>query len=286
MVWGPPKCLKSFTVLGAMLHVAKGWEYRDRWVRQGTVVYCAFEGAHGYRKRVEALRRFHKLADDDQVPLHIISGQANLINDHATLVAEIKLDLGADTKPVAVVLDTLNKSLHGSESKDADMGAYIRAAEAIRDAFGCVVIIVHHCGHEGTRPRGHSSLPGADDAQIAVTREGDFVKLEVEHMRDGPEGTVVIGMAQPIDVGLDSNGRTLTSLVIVPSPDSPIGMGKKAAWPGSLQVFRDALAEAILSFPEDYQIEGGPKVRATASGTCGKFFTKSTSPRSHTKANP
>jgi AAA domain/Bifunctional DNA primase/polymerase, N-terminal len=41
VVWGPPKCLKSFTVLGAMLHVAKGWEYRDRWVRQGTVVYCA-----------------------------------------------------------------------------------------------------------------------------------------------------------------------------------------------------------------------------------------------------
>ena len=70
-----------------------------------------------------------------------------------------------------VVLDTLNKSLVGSENKDVDMGAYVRAAEAIRDAFDCVVIIVHHCGYDDTRPRGHSSLPAAVDAQLAVTRE-------------------------------------------------------------------------------------------------------------------
>jgi RecA-family ATPase len=69
-----------------------------------------------------------------------------------------------DVKPAAVVLDTLNKSLFGSENKDVDMGAYVRAAEAIRDIFLCVVIIVHHCGYDETRPRGHSSLPGAVDA--------------------------------------------------------------------------------------------------------------------------
>jgi hypothetical protein len=57
VVWGAPKCFKSFFVLDAMLHVAKGWEYHDRAVQQGTVVYCAFEGGHGYTKRIEALRR-------------------------------------------------------------------------------------------------------------------------------------------------------------------------------------------------------------------------------------
>src|SRR5262249_11715412 len=30
VVWGAPKCFKSFFVLDAMLHVAKGWEYHDR----------------------------------------------------------------------------------------------------------------------------------------------------------------------------------------------------------------------------------------------------------------
>jgi RecA-family ATPase len=82
--------------------------------------------------------------------------------------ASIREQAGA---PAAVVIDTLNRSLAGSESSDEDMAAYIKAADAIRDAFNCAVVIVHHCGHEGTRPRGHSSLMGALDAQVAVTKD-------------------------------------------------------------------------------------------------------------------
>jgi hypothetical protein len=111
---------------------------------------------------------------------------------------------------------------------------------------------------------------------LAVTREGDFVKVEVEHMRDGPEGTIVTGMAKVEEVGVDAYGKVLTSLVITPAPDGPVGgMGRKAAWPDSLKVFRDALAEAILSFPEDYQIEGGPKVHATDLERVRDAFNKS-----------
>jgi hypothetical protein len=219
-------------------------------------------GSHGYKKRVAALRHYYRLADDDPAPLYIISGNANLVADMGVIIRDIQTQLGNVT-PVAVVLDTLNKSLHGSESKDVDMGNYIKAAEAIRNAFGCVVIIVHHCGLDETRPRGHTSLPGAVDAQLAVTRDGDFVTMEVEHMRDGPEGTIVTGMAKVIEVGVDGNGKVMTSLVIVPTDSPTVGARKKAEWPPSLRVFRDALAEAILSFPEDYQIEGGLKVHAT-----------------------
>src|SRR5262249_3639597 len=86
--------------------------------------------------------------------------RAGLIADHATLIADITGQLSGEM-PICVVLDTLNKSLMGSESKDTDMSAYVRAAEAIRDAFKCVVIIVHHCGLDDTRPRGHTALPGA-----------------------------------------------------------------------------------------------------------------------------
>jgi hypothetical protein len=34
-VWGAPKCYKSFWTHDLMLHVAKGWEYHDRFVQQG-----------------------------------------------------------------------------------------------------------------------------------------------------------------------------------------------------------------------------------------------------------
>jgi AAA domain len=254
-VWGKAKCYKSFWTLDVMLHVAMGWEYRDRYVRQGAVVYCAFEGAHGYKKRVEALRRHYSFPADATVPLYVMPGQANLIAEHTVLIADITAQLG-NTRPAAVVLDTLNKSLFGSENKDVDMGAYVRAAEAIRDAFGCVVIIVHHCGYDDTRPRGHSSLPGAVDAQLAVTRIEEIVTVTVEMMRDGPEDTQVVSEAEVIEVGQDQNGKTLTSLVIVPS-DAEAAAREHQGWPRGLAVFHTALKSALAANGETFQPEAG-----------------------------
>ena len=251
-IWGPPKCFKSFVTLDMMFHVASKREYRDRCVRGGAVVYCAFEGAHGYKKRIEAIRRHYGLEGDLDVPLYIMPGQANLIAEHKLLIRDIQGQLG-DVKPAAVVLDTLNKSLHGSESKDVDMGAYVKASEAIRDAFGCVVIIVHHCGLDETRPRGHTSLPGAVDAQLAVVREGNTVTMTVEMMRDGPEETVVASMVEVMEVGEDESGKTLTSLVVKPS-DAPVGGTTAARWTSSLALFRRALCDALLDSNEKLNI--------------------------------
>lgn len=86
-VWGKAKCYKSFWVFDLCLHIAMGWEYRDRYVQEGVVVYCAFEGAHGYKKRKEAARRHYNIAEDVHVPLYLMPGQANLIADHAELIA-------------------------------------------------------------------------------------------------------------------------------------------------------------------------------------------------------
>ena len=50
------------------------------------------------------------------------------------------------------------------------MSAYIAAAGKIEEQFGCLVIIVHHCGIDATRPRGHTSLTGAVEVQIAIKK--------------------------------------------------------------------------------------------------------------------
>src|SRR5262245_6271848 len=245
-----------------MLHVAMGWEYRDRRVRQGTVVYCAFEGGHGYKKRIEAQRRHYKISDDANVPLFVMSGQASLVKDRKLLIADIKAQLDG-RPPAAVVLDTLNRSIDGSESKDTDMGAYVNAASAIRDAFGCAVVIVHHCGLDETRPRGHTSLPGAVDAQLAVTREGMCVTVTVEMMRDGPEDTVVTSKLESIDVGEDEAGKVLTSLVVVPS-EAPVHMDRHK-WSRSLAVFHKALTDTLASAGEiirEADNNYSPQVRA------------------------
>ena len=253
-VWGKAKCYKSFWCLDLMLHVAMGWEYRDRYVRQGAVVYCAFEGAHGYKKRVEALRRHYIIEPAADIPLYVMPGQANLITEHRVLISDIAAQLGA-TNPVAVVLDTLNKSLVGSENKDIDMGNYVRAAEAIRDRFECVVIIIHHCGYDDTRPRGHSSLPGAVDAQLAVVRAEDIVTVTVEMMRDGPEDTQVVNAVEVVEVGQDQNGKVLTSLVVIPSEADPTRQYQNL--PRGLGVFMAAARATLAKQGQPLQPEAG-----------------------------
>src|SRR5262245_28706962 len=57
VAWGPPKCGKSFWIFDLTMHIALGWQYRDRRVQQGAVVYCAFEGQTGIQARVEAFRQ-------------------------------------------------------------------------------------------------------------------------------------------------------------------------------------------------------------------------------------
>ena len=131
MVWGPPKCGKSFWAFDLAMHVALGWSYRGRRVRQGACVYLALEGEQGFRARVEAFRKHHNVAD---APFYLITNRTDLVRDHGELVDDIRGQIGATT-PALVVIDTLNRSLAGSQSKDEDMAAYIQAADEIREAL-------------------------------------------------------------------------------------------------------------------------------------------------------
>src|SRR5262249_2190184 len=92
-----------------------------------------------------------------KVPFYLEPVTLDLVRDHRALNAAIRRQLG-DDRPVAVVLDTLNRSIRGSESSDEDMTAYVNAADAIPTAFGRAVTTVHHCGIHRPRPRAHASL--------------------------------------------------------------------------------------------------------------------------------
>jgi len=216
LVWGMAKCGKSFLILDALLHIALGWEYHGRRVAQGAVVYCAFEGQTGVRARVEAFRRHHCL-DDANPPFYLMPATLDLIDRHDDLIASIRAQLG-ETPPVAVCLDTLNRSLRGSENKDEDMSAYIAACDAIREAFGCAVIVVHHCGRDTSRPRGHTSLTGAADAELKVERAArKRITAEVEVAKDGEAGEQIACALKVVDVGIDEDGEKITSCVVVPA---------------------------------------------------------------------
>jgi hypothetical protein len=143
--------------------------------------------------------------------------RANLVAEYGELIRAIEAEQIA---PAAVVLDTLNRSLQGSESDDKDMGAYVKAADAIRETFNCAVIVIHHCGVEGTRPRGHTSLTGAADAQLACKRDAaGNVTVTVEWLKDGPEGDAITSRLESVEVGYDEDGDPITSCIVVPVED-------------------------------------------------------------------
>jgi hypothetical protein len=266
VVWGPPKCGKSFWAFDLMMHVALGWSYRGRRVNQGAVVYCAFEGQTGIEQRVEAFRLTHLGGESTAVPFYLEPVTLDLVRDHVALIAAIRQALG-DVMPVAVTLDTLNRSLAGSESSDQDMSAYVRAADAIREAFQCAVIIVHHCGHDGVRPRGHSSLAGALDAQLAVKRDGaNNVLVEVELMKDGAQGDIIASKLEVVTVGTDEDGDTMTSCVIVEIDAAAVQRASGAGqhrWLPSLALLREAIDEVLINNMISHIVAGnGPAVRA------------------------
>lgn len=217
VVYGPPKSGKSFLTFDMVMQVALGRQYRGRPTRQGAVIYAAFEGQDGIRARVEAFRQRHLSEEATGVPFYLQPLRLDLVMDVQALIAGIRETLQA-VMPIAIVLDTLNKSLHGSENSDEDMGAYVRAADALRETFDCAVIIVHHSGLEGSRPRGHTSLTGAADAQLAVKRDPvGNVLMTVEWMKDGPEGETITSRLESVEVGMDSAGQAITSCVVVPA---------------------------------------------------------------------
>lgn len=267
LVYGPAKKGKSFTVLDMMMHVALGWKFRDRHVEQGSVVYITLEGANGFKGRVQAFRK-HWLADHtDPVPFFLITGRLDLIKDHSELVQNIRVQTST---PNVVVIDTLNRSLAGSESDDEDMGDYVKAAAAIQEAFGCAVIVVHHCGHEGTRPRGHSLLLGAVDAQLSVKLDDatKIVTMTVEQMKDGENGASFSSQLEKIALGLNRHGLPVTSCIVVPVDEADVLTAKPKApvLTPKQKLALEALTEALLAsgepVPSSFGLPSGLKAVA------------------------
>jgi hypothetical protein len=248
LIWGPPKCGKSFFTFDVLMHVAMGKAYRGRRVQSGAIVYLAPEGAEGFNARAEAYRRQHVV--DTSVPFYLVPAPVNLVADHPALIDAIKEQL-AGKRPVAVAVDTLNRSMPGSESKDEDMAAYIRAADAIRDAFGCLVVIVHHSGIEKSRPRGHTSLTGAADAQISVARDaaGNIIAT-LEWLKDGAEGAIVVSRLEPVELGTDTDGDPISSCVVVPAEGVTIETTARPRLTKGAQIALKGLHQALHSCGE------------------------------------
>ena len=183
MLWGRSGAMKSFVALDISMCIASGSSWHGKATKHGLVIYVAAEGSHGLGRRAIGWRRTR--GREMPAPLFkLIPHSVALTSDD--LEAMVTAILALEAKPVLIVIDTLARTFGaGDENKQADMNAYVSAADRLREATGANVMIVHHSGvHEDRRERGSNVLRGAADTVIKVSRKDD--KLDI--INQGPEG--------------------------------------------------------------------------------------------------
>jgi hypothetical protein len=194
-------------------------------------------------------------------PFYLLTTRLGLATDADALIADICGQLGPEGC-IAIIIDTLNRSIEGSESDDRDMGDYVKAADKIREAFACAVIVIHHCGIEGTRPRGHTSLTGAADAQLSVRRDAaDQIVVTVEWMKDGVEGDEIVSRLDIVEVGVDDDGDPVSSCVIEEieggAAKPPKSKKINAAAKQALDLLHECVASGAVTAPPSDHIPAG-----------------------------
>jgi hypothetical protein len=230
-LYGKPGTFKSFVALYLSACVALGLMAFGKKSEAGDVVYIAGEGGAGLKRRLDALRKRH---DMPEIPnLYFLKSQLNLrstMEDLAGLLASIKKN---NIKPKLIVIDTLARAFAGgNENTSEDMGAFINIIGLLQQATGSAVMIVHHSGKDEARgQRGHSSLLGAVDAELELTRISDensderIGQILVTKQKDGEDGFKL--MFQMETVALSAIDPEHKSLALVPIENHETAQKKK-----------------------------------------------------------
>ena len=224
MIYGASTSGKSFFALDLGMSIAKGDAWRENHTtKQGTVVYVCAEGADDFIKRVGAYSKHHNIG---HLPFEVIDAAPNLMEtkDVTELIAELT------RAPVGIVfLDTLAcMSVGGDENTAKDMAILIAHCKLISKLTGALVVLVHHTGKDETKgARGSSSLYGAMDTVIEISRAGDVRTAKITKQKGGADGQEFGFKLIPVPVGTDEDGDEITSCVIEHTATVPKAQRKK-----------------------------------------------------------
>ena len=270
MAFGWPKSLKSFGLMDAMLHVARGRDYGGRRVRQGGAIYVTSEAVPGVRRRLIAMRQQLQVPPDVFVPFGLIGVVPNLgagPDDAKQLIEDIGREVERMKCSVSVIaIDTLRRAMPGKdENLPKDLGTVIGNCELIIDALKSTVAFVHHSPRsDNKRTSGTNAGDAASDWQwgferndVGTTRRA---KIHVAMMKDGvAEGTEweielvprVIGKRAADGKSIETCAVELITPPVQPAEDAVelTARAQKAATltPKRQQMFdiiREALADA------------------------------------------
>lgn len=193
VVYGAPKAGKTFLALSLALSIGSGHSWHGRKSSRGPVVYVSGEGVGGLHKRVQGWKVAEGVAASQ---LYVIPFGVRFGSDREHTVG-LRGDLHS-TGAKLLVIDTLARSMAGADENSAqDMGRHVQALDWLRDKTGCGVLVLHHSGVSGERPRGSTALFGAADTLIRVDGDGTNVDVTCEGQKDAaPFRRMSFGLSQ------------------------------------------------------------------------------------------
>lgn len=214
-IYGQTGCGKSFLAMHLLAHVALGASWFNYKTKAVKCCYLGLEGESGLSKRLQALQQMYGTEASPMLcfgisPFHFADKK------QIEGLAESLLDAGLDGGVVCV--DTLAVASAGlDESFGKDMSIILQGANQLSKAINGLVVLVHHAGKDSSRGlRGHSSLKSNLDAVLHVQKSANEYSFSVEKSKDGIAGESHDFQLKIEDLGVDADGDTISSCVIVP----------------------------------------------------------------------
>jgi len=161
-----------------------------------------------------------------------------------------------------IVLDTLARCFGGGdENSTKDMSAFVLVCDAIRQRFGCTILVVHHAGHgDKSRARGAIALKAALDAEYRLANDGGML-LTATKMKDAetppPLAMELVTIELPGAVDDFGNAITSAAIEVLDADTSALISKVKAAMPakrGKWQHVGLKVAQRLTARCEDGQV--------------------------------
>lgn len=203
-LYGPGGSFKSFVALDLAAAVASGrGEWGGRPIKAGgPVVYVSGEGAlEPHLRAIEAHRK-------EQIGNNLLIYEGVNLADPEDCAA-FNDDLQAAVEawgvpPVLVVFDTLARSAPNvEENSNKEMGAVVATLDALRGAYGCAELVVHHTPKDHpTLWRGATAMWNALDTALLMMKTSSLnATLSVERQKRGPTGDQLRMTLKEIETG-------------------------------------------------------------------------------------
>ena len=275
--WG---VYKTFVVLDLAAAVIAGASFIDfKILRRGGVLFIAAEGGSEISVRLQAVLE-NKYPQIERAPFAWTITCPKLLGRKAVselvawaneAAAHMQQEFGL---PLAlIVIDTVVAAAGYSkvgEESDASVGqAIMNVLEELARRTGALVLGVDHFGKSAeTGTRGTSAKEGSADVVLAllgaksISGEVTDTRLATRKRRSGASGEEFPFTVQSVDLGVDSYGGQITSLVIHWGAKNS-EPEKRERWSKSLRLLRQALMNVLVDHGREQRpFPDGPLVRA------------------------